>query len=117
MIIVEFILSTLMVCPGPKNKKLVLNKAIFHVKVCEYLPSCILSIKVAITQQEVRAGVMKALDDNQNSTNSVQFTTKHVILTVVNTHSLFVFNARCCNRSLRPSQKCSCNYLKVQGDG
>jgi hypothetical protein len=49
----------------------VLDKAIFHVKVCEYLPSCILPIKVAVTQQEVLAGVMKALDDNQNSTSSV----------------------------------------------
>jgi len=60
-----------MVCLRPKNKKLVLDKAIFHVKVCEYLPSCILPIKVAITQQEVLARVMKALDDNQNSTSSV----------------------------------------------
>jgi hypothetical protein len=106
-----------MVCPRPKNKKLVLDKAIFHVKVCEYLPSYILPIKVTITQQEVLAGVMKALDDNQNSTNIVRLTTKHVILTIVNAHSLFVFNARCCKRSLRPSQKCYGNYFKVQGDG
>ncbi len=70
MITAQFILSTLMVCLGPKNKKLVVDKTIFHVKVCEYLPSCILPIKVAIIQQ-VLAGVMKALDDNQNSTSNV----------------------------------------------
>jgi len=118
MIITQFIFSTLMVCLRPKNKKLVLDKAIFHVKVCEYLPSCILPIKVAITQQEVLARVMKALDDNQNSTSSVWLTTKHVILIViVNIHSLLVFNVRCCKSSWHPSQKCSCNYFKVQGDG
>jgi hypothetical protein len=118
MIIAEFILSTLMVFPRPKNKKLVLDKTIFHVKVCEYLLRLILPIKVAIIQQEVLTRLMKALDDNQNFTNSVRLTTKHVILNVVvNIHSSFVFNARCCKRSLHPSQKCSCNYFKVQGDG
>jgi hypothetical protein len=59
----KFILSTLMLCPRPKNKKRMLDKAIFHVKVCEYLPIHIFPIKVAITQQEVLTGVMKALDD------------------------------------------------------
>jgi hypothetical protein len=49
----------------------VLDKAIFHVKVYEYFPSCVFPIKVAITQQEVLARVMKALDDNQNSTTNV----------------------------------------------
>jgi len=49
----------------------VLNKAIFHVKVYEYFPSHVLPIKVAITQQEVLARVMKALDDNQNSASNV----------------------------------------------
>jgi hypothetical protein len=52
-----------MLCPRPKNKKRMLDKAIFHVKVCEYLPIHIFPIKVAITQQEVLTGVMKALDD------------------------------------------------------
>jgi hypothetical protein len=50
MIIVKFILSTLMVCLGPKNKKLMLDKAISHVKVREYFPNHVLPIKVAITQ-------------------------------------------------------------------
>jgi hypothetical protein len=38
-----------MVCLGLKNKKLVLDKAIFHAKVHEYLRDHILPIKVAIT--------------------------------------------------------------------
>jgi hypothetical protein len=34
---------------------------------------------------------MKALDENWNSTNSVQFTTKHVILiAIVNAHSSYL---------------------------
>jgi hypothetical protein len=48
MIIVEFILSTLMICFKPKNKKLVLKKTICHVKVHEYFLDHILPIKVAI---------------------------------------------------------------------
>jgi hypothetical protein len=39
-----------MVCPGPMNKKLVMAKAIFHVKVCDDLPNYILLAKVTIAQ-------------------------------------------------------------------
>jgi hypothetical protein len=53
-----------MVYLGPKNKKLVLNKIIFHAKVREFLLDHILPIKVTITQQEVLIGVMKALNEN-----------------------------------------------------
>jgi len=90
MNITKFILSTLMVCLRLKNKKLVLDKTISHAKVREFLLDHILPIKVAIAQQEILIGVMKALNENWNSTSSVQFATKHVILTVViSIHSSF----------------------------
>jgi len=91
MIITKFILSTLIVCLGPKNKKLVLNKIIFHAMVREFLLDHILPIKVTITQQEVLIGMMKALNESWNSTSNVRFATRHVILTVVvSIHSSFL---------------------------
>jgi hypothetical protein len=64
MNITKFILSTLMVCLRLKNKKLVLDKTISHAKVREFLLDHILPIKVAIAQQEILIGVMKALNEN-----------------------------------------------------
>jgi len=53
-----------MVCLRLKNKKLVLDKTISHAKVREFLLDHILPIKVAIAQQEILIGVMKALNEN-----------------------------------------------------
>jgi len=65
------------------NKKLMMAKAISHVKVHDDLLDYILPTKAAITQQEVLASVMKALDENQGSNNSVKLAAKHVLLIVV----------------------------------
>jgi hypothetical protein len=46
------------------NRKLVMAKAISRVKVCDDLLDYILLAKATIAQQEVFAGVMKALDQN-----------------------------------------------------
>jgi hypothetical protein len=51
MIITDFISKTLTVCFGPKSKKLVMEKALSHVKVCDDFPNYILFAKITIVQQ------------------------------------------------------------------
>jgi hypothetical protein len=66
-LIVKFISKTLLVGPGPKNKKVMMEKTLSHVKVCDHMHDYILLSKVAIAQQEVLTGVMRALDENRHS--------------------------------------------------
>jgi hypothetical protein len=42
--------DVLMFCPSPRNWKLVLEKALSHVKICKYLPNYILLFKLVIVQ-------------------------------------------------------------------
>jgi len=56
---VDFICHALLLCPGPRNRKLVVERILFHVKVCINLPNYILYPKVAMAQQEVLLGVNK----------------------------------------------------------
>jgi hypothetical protein len=56
---VDFICHALLLCPGPRNRKLVVERILFHVKVCIDLPNYILYPKVAMAQQEVLLGVNK----------------------------------------------------------
>jgi hypothetical protein len=42
--------DVLMFCPSPRNRKLILEKTLFHVKICKYLPNYILPFKLVIVQ-------------------------------------------------------------------
>jgi hypothetical protein len=74
--ITTFVWDILMFCPGPRNMKLVLKKASFHVKICKYLLDYILPFKLAIAQQEVLVGVSKVLEENKQANNGIKFATK-----------------------------------------
>jgi hypothetical protein len=53
--------DVLMFYPSPRNRLLVLEKALFHVKIYKYLPNYILPFKLAIVQQEVLTKINKVL--------------------------------------------------------
>ncbi len=74
--ITTFVWDILMFCPGPRNMKLVLKKALFHVKIYKYLLDYILPSKLAIAQQEVLVGVSKSLKENKQANNGIKFATK-----------------------------------------
>jgi len=77
-------------CPSPRNKKLVLKKALSHVKICKYLQIYILPFKLVIAQQEVLSRVNKVLKKHKQTNNDIKHATKHVILnTTVNAHKEF----------------------------
>jgi hypothetical protein len=57
----------------------VIEKALFHVKVCDDLPDYILLAKTII---KVLARMMKALDENKHSNSGVKLATKHALLTI-----------------------------------
>jgi hypothetical protein len=82
-LIVKFISKTLLVCLGPRNKNLVREKTFSHVKVCDHMHDYILPSKVAIVQQDVLVGVMRALNENHHSNNNVKIATKHALLTTI----------------------------------
>jgi hypothetical protein len=63
-----FVWDILMFCACPRNMKLVLEKTLFHVKICKYFLDYILPFKLTITQQEVLVGVSKALEENKQQT-------------------------------------------------
>jgi hypothetical protein len=46
--ITTFVWNILMFCLGPRNMKLVLEKTLFHVKICKYLLDYILPSKHAM---------------------------------------------------------------------
>lgn len=50
-IIANFISKALMVCFGPKSRKLVMEKTLSYVKVCDDLPDYILPAETTIAQQ------------------------------------------------------------------
>jgi hypothetical protein len=53
--------DVLMFCQNPRNRLLVLKKALSHVIIYKYLPNYILPYKLAIAQEEVLTRVNKAL--------------------------------------------------------
>jgi len=86
-LIAKFISKTLLVCPRPRNKKLVMGKTLSHVKVCDHMHDYILPSRVAIAQQ-VLTRVMRALDENHHSNSSVKLATKNALLiAIVSAHS------------------------------
>jgi hypothetical protein len=87
-LITKFISKALLVCLGPRNKKLVMEKTLSDVKVYDHMHDNILPSKVAIVQWEIFVRVMKALDENHHSSNNVKLVTKHALLTpIVSAHS------------------------------
>jgi hypothetical protein len=79
--IIDFISKPLTICFGPKSRKLVMEKTISHVKVCDDLLDKKIPTKTIIAQQEVLARMMKALDEYKHSNNGVKLVAKHTILT------------------------------------
>jgi predicted component of viral defense system (DUF524 family) len=77
------ICDVLMFCPSLRNMKLLLEKALSHVKICKYSPNYILRFKLTIAQQEVLAGANKALKENKQANSGIKLATKHVILNIV----------------------------------
>jgi hypothetical protein len=63
-----FVWDILMFSAGSRNMKLVLEKALFHVKICKYFIDYILPFKLTIAQQEVLVGVSKVLEENKKQT-------------------------------------------------
>jgi len=51
VIIANFISKTLTICFGPKSRKLVMEKTLSHVKVCDDIIYYILPAKTIIAQQ------------------------------------------------------------------
>ncbi len=79
--IVDFIFHDLLLCPRPRNRKLVMERVLSHVKVCKNLLDYILPTKIAMVQQEILVGVNKALKENKQANIGPRLATKHVILT------------------------------------
>ena len=73
--------KALVVCPGPQSRKLCLQYALSHHSIRRNLPNYILPFKEAIAQQEIVAGVTKAIEENKTSHSAITLATKHVLLT------------------------------------
>ena len=72
--------KVLVICCGPNNRKLCMQYALFHHSICRDLPNYVLPFKEVIAQQEIVAGISRAIEENKTSHSTITLATKHVLL-------------------------------------
>ena len=79
--IASSISKALLVCPNARSRKLCMQYVLSHTLVRRDLPEYILPVKEAMVQQEIVAGVTRALEENKTAASAINLATKHTILT------------------------------------
>jgi hypothetical protein len=76
----NYIFATLIICPGPQSKKLVLQRVLSNPKIQPNLLNHILPTKIAIAQQEVLVGINKSIKEVRRSNSNVELASKHCLI-------------------------------------
>lgn len=76
----NYIFATLIICPRPQNKKLVLQRVLSNPKIQPNLLDYILPTTIAIAQQEVLVRINKSIKEVRRSNSNVELASKHCLI-------------------------------------